>query len=250
METEMITIPKSIYESERKMRFFGATPKEIYKKKFNIFLGISISNKKITKNMAYNYLKWALKNTKNKVAIIIADELDIVNREVFDKYSKGKAKNRTMKDGDKFEKLFKKVINKFSKKEQDKIKIYRWSKVKTSKNYLKIKKFLEEQYKKDFEFKSAVLYFVKKYVRKKGKTKILENEKKLDKLATYILGELPTFLQGIYLDNYYNLCIYPTYFASGMSQFVTDIWEDELNISQELKKKIKNKAVLIESWLD
>lgn len=250
MKTELITIPKDIYESERKMRFFGASAKEIYKKKFNIFLGISISNKKLTGDMAYNYLKWALRNTKEKVAIIIADELDIVNRIIFDKYSKGKAVKRVIKEGDKFEKMFLKVMKRFSLEEKSKLRIYRWSKVKESKNYSELENFLTEQYKIDLEFKSAVLYFVKKYVRKKGKMKILEDPKKLDVLAKYILGELPTLLQGIYLDVHYNLCIYPTYFASGMSQFVTDIWGSELNISKKLKKLIKNKAVLVESWLD
>lgn len=247
-ETKTITLPKYIYEMERKMRFFGATSEEVSKKKFNIFVGVSISNKKITKSMAYNYLKWATTHTKEKVAVIIADELNIVNYEIFDKYSKGKAINRVKKVGRNFEELFESAKKELAKEDQSKVIIYRWEKVKNE-HYLEIKKFLEEQYKKDPEFRSSVLFFIKKYMRKKGK--LIENKSKIDRLATYIIGELPTLLEGIKIDGiHYNLCIYPTYFASGMSQFVTDISEGELEISKELKPKLKDRAVLVEAWLD
>ncbi len=245
----MITIPKSVYEAERKMRFFGTDSTEIYNKKFNIFIGISISNKKITPDMAYNYLNWTIKNTKEKVAVIIADELNIVNYEIFDKYSIGKAKNRAKREGENFEKMFEEAKNKLPKNEINKIKIYRWEKVKNSENYQRVKSFLEEKYKKDPEFKSAILYFVKKYMRKKGK--IITDKEDLDKLATYITGELPTLLQGIFLEGiHYNLVLYPTYFSSGMSQFVMDMHANELDIGNKLKGLIKNKAALVEAWLD
>jgi len=242
---------KDIYDLENKTRVFGSSLNEIRKKKFNIFIGVSISNKKMTKSMAKTYLRWALHNTKNKVAVVIADELDVVNREIFDKYSKGKARKRALKEGDKYEVLFKEVMNKFPKKDREKIKVYRWNKIRNNEHYLDIQKFLKEQYKLDLEFKSAVLFFVKKYIRKKDKLKTLKNKEKLDKLADYILGELPTLLEGIKIEEiHYNLCVYPTYFASGMSQFVTDIQENELNISKKLKEKLKHKTVLVESWLD
>lgn len=249
MKEEMITLPKDVYDSEKKMRFFGADSSEVYKRKFNIFIGISISNKKITQEMALNYLKWATRNTKKRVAVIIADELNIVNYEVFDKYSSGKAKNRAKKVGEEFEKLFLAAIKKLPKEERDKVIIYRWEKVRENKHYLNLRNFLEDKYYRDSEFKSAILYFIKKYMRKKGK--IINDEEKIDRLAIYILGELPTLLEGINIgDIHYNLCIYPTYFASGMSQFVEDIHQGELKISKELKKKLKKRAVLVEAWLD
>jgi len=251
MREEIITLPKWDYEIERKMRIFGATSQQISKKKYNIFIGVSISNKKLDEKMAYDYLKWSVKNTKEKVAVIIADELDIVNYEIFSSYSSGKSRKRAEKEGEDFKKIFERATNRLLNKDKSKVKIYRWSDVKKSEHYQEIYKHLLKSYQEIPEFKSAVLFFVKKYVRKRGKLKILESQEKLDKLAMYILGELPTLLQGIYLNEiHYNLCIYPTYFASGMSQFVTDIWDGELNISKELVKKLKGKAVLVEIWLD
>jgi tRNA-dependent cyclodipeptide synthase len=251
MKEELVALPKWDYEIERKMRIFGATPQHVSKKKYNIFIGVSISNKKLDEKMAHDYLKWSVRNTKEKVAVIIADELDIVNFEVFSSYSSGKSRRRAEKAGEEFKKIFQGASNKLSKQNQKKVSIYKWSDVKKSEHYQEVYNYLLKSYQKMPEFKSAILFFVKKYIRKREKLKILKDQEKLDKLAMYILGELPTLLQGIYLDRiHYNLCIYPTYFASGMSQFVMDIWDGELEISNELVKKLKGKAVLVEIWLD
>ncbi len=251
MKEETVALPKWDYEIERKMRLFGATSQQVSEKKYNIFIGVSISNKKLDEKMAYDYLKWSVKNTKEKVAVIIADELDIVNFEIFSSYSSNKSKRRAEKAGEEFKKIFQKAASKLQKQDQKKVIIYKWSDVKKSDHYQKVYKYLLESYLKMPEFRLGVLFFVKKYIRKRGKTKILESQEKLDKLAMYILGELPTLLQGIYLDGiHYDICIYPTYFASGMSQFVTDIWDGELDLSKELIKKLKGKAVLVEIWLD
>ena len=134
-DEELITIPKSVYESEKKMRFFGGDAIDIYKRKYNIFIGISISNKKITLDMALNYLKWAVQHTKEKVAVVIADELNIVNYEILDKYSLGKSKKRAQKVGDQVEKLFEEAKNKLSIYDKEKVIIYRWKNVKEDLHY-------------------------------------------------------------------------------------------------------------------
>lgn len=249
MNKETITLPKEVWESERKMRFFGADAEDIYKKKYNVFIGISISNKKIDSEMALNYLKWGVRNAKEKVAVIIADELNIINYELLDNYSLGKAQNHADKVGTQFKIMFENAIKKLPKNEQDKINIFRWKEVRENEHYQKVRQFLEDSYNEDYEFKSAVLYFIRKYMRKKGK--VIFYSDKIDKLASYILGELPTLLEGVEINGVnYRLCIYPTYFASGMSQFVMDIHGQELEIGKKLKKIIKSKAVLVEAWLD
>ena len=86
-------------------------------------------------------------------------------------------------------------------------------------------------------------------MRKKGR--IIEDSRKIDKLARYIIGELPTLLEGVKIEGkQYKLCIYPTYFASGMGQFVMDIHAKELKVGKDIKRLIKNKAILVEAWLD
>lgn len=245
----MITIPKDVYEAERKMRFFGADASDVYERKYNIFIGISISNKKITPEMALNYLKWAVRNTKGKVAVIIADELNVVNYELLDKYSKGKATNRASKVGDSFVQLFEDAIKKLPEAERNKVRIHRWKEIRENKHYEEVREFLEKEYKEDPKFKAAVGYFIGKYMRRKGS--LVTDEVKVDRLASYIIAELPTLLEGIEVGGiHYGLCIYPTYFASGMSQFVMDMHAEELEVGKKVKRILKDKAVLVEAWLD
>lgn len=231
-----------------KTTFFGLNGKDLNSKKYDIFIGVSI-NKKLTFAMAKDYLEWALKNTNNKVAVVIADELNIINYQIYDKYSLGKSINRARKVGDSFEHLFNRVIAEFSPQDQKKINIYRWNDIKNSFGYLKIKKLLSEEYESNPKFASLILHFVKKYRDRKGK--LTKDTSKLGELSEYLLGELPTLLQGIYLEGiYYGLCLYSTYSSSGMSDFVMKIHDGELQVSKQLKSALRRKAVLVESWLD
>lgn len=66
-----------------------------------------------------------------------------------------------------------------------------------------------------------MLHFVDKYIELRN-VKVANKDK--DKLASYIISELPTLLGGLlWNDTLYNLILYPTYVTSGMSQFVLDI---------------------------
>ena len=66
-------------------KIFNTTKKEIESKKFNIFIGISLGNKWFTKENLQEYLNWALENTKEKVLILIADKIHIINYNVRNK---------------------------------------------------------------------------------------------------------------------------------------------------------------------
>ena len=138
MSKEFIPTSKDVQESERNMRFFGANTKEIYNKKYNIFIGISISNKKLTPKMALNYLKWAVCNTREKVAVVIADKLNIVNYKILDKYSKNRSEKIAKKIGDEFEKMFRVAMKKLPEKGKNKVSVYRWDRIEESNNYTKI----------------------------------------------------------------------------------------------------------------
>ncbi len=200
MNEEMVTLPKRVYESEKKMRFFGTDYTEVYQKKFDIFIGISISNKKITPEIALNYVQWAVNNTKRKVAVIIADELNIVNYEIFDGYSSGKAKNRAKKVGEVFNRIFSKAIKKLPMKDQSKITIHHWPEVRANKNYMQIREFLEDRYYEDLEFKSAILYFVRKYMMKKRK--IITNQKKNRSISHLYIRRTAYLIGGDNFERY------------------------------------------------
>lgn len=102
-----------------KLRFFNATKKEIEEKRFNVFIGISLGVlKPLTEETAKEYIGWAFKNTKNKVIILIADEIAKFNYKIFSGYSAGKSERRAIREGDKYVDFFQKILKGFSKEEQ------------------------------------------------------------------------------------------------------------------------------------
>ena len=231
-----------------KLKFFNATKKDVEEQKYDIFIGISLGVlKPLTKETAKEYIEWALKNTKNKVAILIADEIAKFNYKIFSSYSEGKSERRAIREGDKYLDFFQQILQEFSKEEQKKILILRWNNIWDRKKE-KIKQILEEEYKSNKEFKEQVQFFLKKYSDKRNKD--LDKEK-LDYLSQYIFYELPTLLDGIeYKNEKYRLLLYPTFESSGMSEVVTKIQQGK--IFQNLKKKLNlaEKTAMVETYLE
>jgi predicted acetyltransferase len=61
------------------IKLFGINEEELNSKLFNIFIGISLGNKFLNKEIAEKYLRFCLEKTKEKVLVLIADEIDCVN---------------------------------------------------------------------------------------------------------------------------------------------------------------------------
>ena len=76
------------------MKYFNVTQEEIEKKLFNIFIGISLGNKLLTKDLAKKYIKWAYENTRDHVLVLIADDIDTINWEVFRDFTKEEAEQK------------------------------------------------------------------------------------------------------------------------------------------------------------
>ena len=230
-----------------KKKFFNISKKEIKEKKHNIFIGISLGVlKPLTKEIAKEYIEWALKNTKNKVAILIADEIAKFNYKIFSGYSKGKSERRAIREGDKYFGIFTEVVREFSKQEQEKIQIIRWKDIWNGRKE-KIKLILEEEYKSNKEFREKVQFFIKKYAEKRDK---ILNEEKLDYLSQYILYELPTLLDGIeYKKEKYSLLLYPIFESSGMSEVVTKIVNGKIFSDIKRKLNLEEKTAMVEIYL-
>ena len=162
------------------LKFFNATKKEVEEHKYNVFIGISLGVlKPLTKETSKEYIKWALKNTKNKVVILIADEIAKFNYKIFSSYSEGKSERRAIREGDEYLDFFQQILQEFSKEEQKKILILRWKDI-WDRNKKKIKQVLDEEYKSNREFKEQAQFFLKKYSDKRNKD--LDKEK-LDYLS-------------------------------------------------------------------
>lgn len=230
-------------------RLFGISEEELNSKLFNIFIGISLGNKFLNKKLAEEYLRFALAKTKDKVVVLIADEIDVINWEIFRNFSKEEAREKVENKSEDLVKMFKNIIDKLKREIKgslfNKIEVIKWNDVKT-KNFLLSEKFIAEEYRNNFGFKKRILCFVEEYA--KVRKKLLSDEEK-NKLTSYIIAELPTLIEGIrYSDELYQIILYPTYISSGMSKFVLDIQNGAY--PKLLKKlEIKKPGKMIELYL-
>jgi len=63
----------------RIVTYLNTTEEEIFAKKFNIVVGISLGNKDFKRELVRSYLLWAIENTKEKVLVLIPDKIHSVN---------------------------------------------------------------------------------------------------------------------------------------------------------------------------
>ena len=105
-----------------KLKIFNGKQNEI-KQKENIFIGISVGVKPLNERISKEYLSWALKNTKEKVVILIADEIAKFNYKIFSKYGENKSLKRALRDGQKHSEIFENTINKYFKEKRDRINL-------------------------------------------------------------------------------------------------------------------------------
>jgi isocitrate dehydrogenase len=78
-------------------KYIGTNKKEVESKEFNIYIGISIRNKYFNSEKIKKYINWALDNTKEKIAILIADKIQRFNDKVFFNLSEKSSKKTAIK---------------------------------------------------------------------------------------------------------------------------------------------------------
>ena len=61
--------------------YLGTTKEEVDSKKFNICIGVSLGNKRFTKENIKKYIIWALDKTKEDILILIPDRIHAINVE-------------------------------------------------------------------------------------------------------------------------------------------------------------------------
>lgn len=219
----------------------GATIKEVESKKFNIYSGISLGNKWFTEENIKEYILWALKNTKQKVAVLIADKIHSLNYEFRNKLKKEKAVRKALKKGDEFEILIKKIVFQLPKKEQERIVILRWDELENNLERKNLVSKFYNEFEKNPNFKSKIIEIVKSHL---SKEKRIFDETAIEKMCYYILEELPELFSGFsHKGIYYNCYIYPQ--DSALTQFIEKVQTGKL--FPEFRSKFKiTKSVFVE----
>jgi len=232
------------------MKYFNVTEREIEDKMFNIFVGISLGNKLLTPELAKHYVEWAHNHTNKNTVILIADKIDTVNWEVFRKMSHEEALEKVEQKAYGVAGMFDKARRTLAKETGDtgyisRVHVIFWDDI-YNWGYEMLRGIIENEYKENEKFREQILHFVDKYIELR-ESEASEEEK--DRLAGYIINELPTLLGGIYWDKtLYNLILYPTYVDSGMSQFVLDIRGGKYFDASKLQ--LRQISVLVEDYLE
>ncbi len=198
----------------------GADEEEIYEKRFNIYLGVSLGNKWFTKDNIMEHLEFALKYTREKVGVVIADKLHAINYQVRDRKSPERALKKALRIGDAKVKEIEEIIRVLPKEEQEKIDIIRWKDIENGEHYERFYKKIKEEFEKNGEFKNTIMKIVEgALIKEKGR---IFSEKEKIMLCEYILAELSELLHGFkHKGIFYNVYLYPH--ASAFTKLIGDI---------------------------
>nr|AQS34941.1 hypothetical protein [uncultured archaeon] len=226
--------------------YFNTNEKEIKSKKFNIFIGISLGNKYFSKENIKKYILWALENTKEDVLILIVDKIHSINYEILNKYTKNRAESVALKKGIEMKQSVEKIIRNLPKEKQKLVKICLWDSITKSKTYKQSIPFIHKEFKENKLFHECIMKIVKENLG--NKTNKL-NEEELDKLAFYVLDELPILIQGVEFENkIYTLHPYPGF--SLLEDLILGLQKGTMFSSLSKKLNIKNKTAEVEAYID
>lgn len=187
-------------------KYIATNKKEVESKVFNIYIGISIRNKYFTSENIKKYIDWALYNTKDKVAILIAYEIQRFNDKVFFNLSEASSKKTAIRQGRKIKKICVEIINKYPKDIQNKIYILTWKDAINSFNYKENTDIIYSEFKNNVIFRDYLFNYMKSNMNIVNKL----NENDLEYVTSYLIEELAIFLNGFkYKGIHFNLLPYP-----------------------------------------
>jgi tRNA-dependent cyclodipeptide synthase len=192
--------------------YLNTTKQDIENRNFNIWVGISLGNKWFTQENIKEYILWSLDHSKDGIMVIIGDTLHAINLEVLSTMKKETALAKAIKLGG--EKLFEvqKLIRELPESEQKRIEIARWDEVTDSDEYRNNFQVFKNEYATNDQFRNRILQIVKEGRPDRQSTISKLNQAKLDRLAEYVLNELPILVNGItsrITGHIYTAIIYP-----------------------------------------
>lgn len=205
-------------------------------KDIKIFLGFSLGNKYFSKQNIGRYILKAYKYTRNNILIIIPDKLHAVNYEVRNKYKPERALKVSLRKGDDMINTIKKIISKIDNTKNINIYVLRWQQIQQNQEYNILKKKISGEFNENTIFKQKIMQVVNDNIKKNA---YMTHQR--EKLACYVLGELPILLQGFSYNNMnYTTHIY--YKHSKLHELVYDImhnsyYMEKFNLAVEKRVK-------------
>ncbi|MCW1892143.1 MAG: tRNA-dependent cyclodipeptide synthase [Candidatus Uhrbacteria bacterium] len=223
--------------------YFNTLESDVNSKRYNIFIGVSLGNAYFTKGHIKEYIRWALAHTKEKVAILIPDQIHAINYEVRNGYSKERSARRAFREGEKVQGIVVSILAELIPEERDMVTILTWEKIETEEYQSKVK-ILYDEFKMDDVFRKAIIDFVRESVP-------IERfgDADYERLAEYPLRELPLLISGFEFEGVrYGLLPYPG--ISGIDHLVVDLQENKRFVDLAKRLNIDSKLRIIEAYAD
>jgi len=222
---------------------FGLTPAEAGEKKHNIWIGISMSNRKFTPENIEALILWALENTKEKVLVWIPGRMQTTNYHYFDKMDRSKALKKAFDEEDRFKKIVQDILNNLPEVKRNRVTIANFDDTHTPK-YIRHQEIFYREFAEQGDFYESIMRIVEDMITARGRT---IEKGRAESLSVYVLQELPMFLDGIqtlYSDDLYTLIPYP---GSGkLDELEVDIIDGKRFPELTKKLKLENKVGILD----
>lgn len=193
-------------------KYLNITQEELERRGHNIWLGISLGNKYFTAEHIEKYITWALAHTKERVLIVIGDTIHAANIEVLDGRTPRHAMRRALKLGNDRHAEISAVIATLPPERQALVRLARFDEVTEAGHYRHNLQVVDEAYERNPSFRETIRTIVR--TGRKDRTEKIAHlaDEKLDRLADYILDELPLYANGVQAngeETTYTLTLYP-----------------------------------------
>lgn len=205
------------------VNYRNTTESNVLTKRHNIWLGISLGNKYFTQEHLEDYIRSSLDLVKEKMLIIIADEIQAINYEVFEEIKLETARIKAERNGKKVLDALTSIVSELSEEQQQKVSIIKWADISTTPEYQERLKLFSREFELNIDFRNKLIEIVR--LNMGDRLEQLSSEQ-IRKLATYVLQELPIFMGPIHYEGTsYDLHIYPG--LSLMDDFILDLQESQ-----------------------
>jgi len=229
------------------MRFgemIQTTQEEIFSKKWNIYLGISIQNKYFTEEHIKLFADWATEYTKHQFAIVLVDAIQYINNEVLNHSSRLAAIDKAFRKSDQLREMCQGVIRTLPEEKRTKIVLIDWVDIIETDYYLFNHNLIEQSIRESDDFQEFLL---RSTTRNLGSIVDRLNPQDIEKLTRYFILELPEVLTGfLYNGTHFNLNMYPGKLASLAQELLCQ------DFFAETKKKLRyiGDYAAVEAYVD
>lgn len=185
-------------------------------------------------------------NVNESGLVLIADWIYSINLHVLDKRSKEASLRKALRLGDKKQIEVEGIVNSLPSEKANLINIVRWKDLAKDELYKKRVDILVNEFKKKSAFYTRIIEIVRDNFKNSPKHLELPD---FERLADYILYEMPMFLSGIEIEGItYDALLYP---KIGLLDVLEKDLQDGIIFPKLTKQlEIKSPAAIIEVYVD